>query len=326
MIITNRSINSIIKSTLTVSLCVMIAASCTTTTPTKKRRPKVSTEPVNAEPTGDQSLHTNSATVISPVIEPATKVEQSVTPSVVIVTLPPAPAAPLPVAPTPTVPQNPDCILLTNYSGETPVFLPKSKVFLTRVSKPCITDQGEDGFKKTSSWVVMGFPCTGGQGRIDWKGTNYLAPKMVSFLVDTSCAMAPSNPRVLVQSVTTEVGLDATAPMLAFNPFVVQYWEIIDHDDADVSFSVDLRSKRSLGPSWREFQKQKPFKVLMIGRENAWVQGNHMYAVEADVHHAAKNRFTVEVTNARLLDSDELSKIKARCEALRPERECGKVF
>ena len=174
--------------------------------------------------------------------------------------------------------------------------------------------------------MAMGFPCTGGEGRIDWKGNNYNAPKMVSFLLDTSCPMAPIDPLKLKASVKEEAGLPIESPMIAFNPFVVQYWEVIGYQDADATFSVDLRIGKSLTTGWNSFIKQKPLKVLLIGRENAWVPGNHMYAVDADILWASKNRFTLLVSGARTLKGLELANIKARCEALRPERECGKVF
>lgn len=174
--------------------------------------------------------------------------------------------------------------------------------------------------------MAMGFPCSGGEGRIDWKGTNYNVPKMVSFLLDTSCPMAPADPHKLKEMVIRETGIPATAPLVAFNPFVVQYWEIPGYDDADASFTVDLRNNKSLTGAWSQFIKQKPIKVFLVGRENAWVPGNHMYAVDAEMHWVSKNRFTMKVLGAHLLKGDELTAVKARCEALKPERECGKVF
>ena len=48
---------------------------------------------------------------------------------------------------------------------------------------------GELGYQIGSSWTAMGFPCTGGRGAVDWKGSIY-APKNVSFMFSNNCPMA----------------------------------------------------------------------------------------------------------------------------------------
>jgi hypothetical protein len=191
---------------------------------------------------------------------------------------------------------------------------------------PCRDKNGVPGHKKNAGWMAMGFPCTGGEGRIDWKGTNYNRPKMVSFLLETSCAMAPKDHALIKKEAEKVAGIPPTSAMIAFNPFVIQYWEVPGFDDADTSFTVDLRSSKGIDDAWIKFIKPKPLRVFIVGRENAWVPGNYMYAVEADLNWASKNRFTMRVETARKLSGDELSKVRGRCEALRPERECGRVF
>jgi hypothetical protein len=107
---------------------------------------------------------------------------------------------------------------------------------------------------------------------------------------------------------------------------MVQYWEFLELDDADATFTVDLRSGKGLTKAWTDFTKGKPLKVQLVGRENAWVSGNHIYQVTGEIRIASRNRFTLHVDSAKVLKGDDLNAVKTRCEALRPERECGKVF
>lgn len=283
---------------LTFALCLPAAlnASCTHTTPASKHEKKHPiVEPVQEQPT--------QAAVIPPVQPQATPI--------------PTPA------PTPL----PDCRPVHGFAGDEPVFVKSADAVLTRIAGACDLADGSKGHLPSGGWMAMGFPCTGGEGRIDWKGTNYNVPKMVSFLLDTSCPMAPTDLGRLKTLVTNEVGINPQAPLIAFNPFVVQYWEFPGFDDADASFTVELRNNKILSSAgWGQFIKQKPLKVFLVGRENAWVPGNNMYAVDAELHWASKNRFTMKVLGARVLKGDELNAVKTRCQALKPERECGKVF
>ncbi len=219
-----------------------------------------------------------------------------------------------------------DCDTLLRFTDGEPVYLPESKVIITRVMSPCRTKDGIPGHKKNAGWMAMGFPCTGGEGRIDWKGTNYNRPKMISFLLETSCAMGPADTNRIRAEAQKVAGIPLTAAMIAFNPFVIQYWEVPGYEDADTSFTVDLRSGKGLDDAWVKFIKPSPLKIFLVGRENAWVPGNFMYAVEGELHWASKNRFTLKVSTARKLTGNELATVRGRCEALRPERECGRVF
>jgi hypothetical protein len=219
-----------------------------------------------------------------------------------------------------------DCDTLMRFTDGEPIYLPENKVIITRIMSPCRTKDGVPGHKKNAGWMAMGFPCTGGEGRIDWKGTNYNRPKMVSFLLETSCAMGPSDTHRIRAEAQKVAGIPMSAAMIAFNPFVIQYWEVPGYEDADTSFTVDLRSGKGLDDAWVKFIKPGPLKIFLVGRENAWVPGNFMYAVEGELHWASKNRFTLKVSTARKLTGDELSTVRGRCEALRPERECGRVF
>jgi hypothetical protein len=243
----------------------------------------------------------------------------------------PAASAPAPVTPPPPVvapsSSEPDpCETTTKFVDGEPIFLPENKVMMTRIMSPCMNRQGVAGHKADAGWMAMGFPCTGGEGRIDWKGTNYARPKMVSFLLETSCAMAPSDTSKIRAEAVKITGLSPTAPMIAFNPFVIQYWEVPGYDDADTSFIVDLRSGKGIDEAWVRFIKPKPLRIFLVGRENAWVPGNYMYAVEGDLTWTSKNRFSFSVVSARLLKGDELNLVRTRCEQLKPGRDCVRVF
>ncbi len=219
-----------------------------------------------------------------------------------------------------------DCDTTFQFSEGEPIYLPENKVIITRVMSPCRNKEGVPGHKKNAGWMAMGFPCTGGEGRIDWKGTNYNRPKMVSFLLETSCPMGPTDTNRIRSEALKVAGIPLSAPMIAFNPFVIQYWEVPGYEDADTSFTVDLRSGKGLDDAWIKFIKPLPLKIFLVGRENAWVPGNYMYAVEGEIQWASKNRFNLKVTTARKLSGNERTSVQERCQGLRPERECGRVF
>lgn len=219
-----------------------------------------------------------------------------------------------------------ECDTSIQFDDNEPVFLPDSKVFVTRIMSPCLGFGGKPGHRKNAGWMVMGFPCTGGEGRIDWKGTNYNKPKMVSFLLETSCPMGPVDRTKIQLEAFERLGIAKEANLVAFNPFVIQYWEIPEYGDADTTFVVDLRSNKGLDEGWANFIKPKPLRIFLVGRENAWVPGNFLYAVEGDLIWVNKNRFTFKVDKARNLKTAELQEIKSRCEALKPPRDCASVF
>jgi hypothetical protein len=229
-------------------------------------------------------------------------------------------------ATTPAIEQTSECFVVPGFVSDAPFYLPKTKVFITKITKQCLTNSGARGVLKGSGFIAMGLPCTGGEGRIDWKGTNYLAPKMLSFLVDTNCPMFPTDPQTAKLLIVNELGLPNDATLLAFNPFSIQYWEIQGHEDADVSFAIEVRSNKGIGPSWQAFQKETPYRLTLVGRENAFGQGKHMFVFEAEIRPSVKNRFKTNVLQGRVVNSDESTQIKARCMSLKPDRDCAAVF
>lgn len=234
-----------------------------------------------------------------------------------------APPAEAPAAPPPT-PET--CHVVTKLTGELPVYLPGKGVVVTRLMKPCVTRDGQRGFEQDTPWLAMGFPCTGGSGRIEIKGTHYHNPKMVTFILGTDCPMSPQDKGTVDKLVRESLDLPPGAKLMAITPFVLQYWEIPGMTDADTGFQVDLRSAAALEGAWKRVRENEPLHVKLYGRENAWVQGGHFYAVDADLRLTGRHAFQVQVTGVKSLSEEELQELKGRCEALRPKRNCTDVF
>lgn len=236
----------------------------------------------------------------------------------------PKSGAPGAVAATPPPPDT--CRVITKLTAEPPVYLDGRGVVLTRIMKPCVTRDGQRGYEKGTPWLAMGFPCTGGSGRVEIKGNNYTAPKMVSFILGTDCGMLPPGREAAEPMVKAVLDMPEGSRLMALTPFVVQYWEIPGMTDADVGFSIDLRSAPALDGLWKNWRDNKPVHVRLYGRENAWVQGGHFYMVDADLKMSGRKSFQLAVTGVKSLNETELGEVKARCDQLRPQRDCSAVF
>jgi len=184
---------------------------------------------------------------------------------------------------------------------------------------------GRRGVTKKTPWLAMGFPCTGGSGRIDIKG-NYMKPKLVSFIIGTDCAMAPQAQDQVKRIGVSTFDLPSESRLMAYTPFVVQYWEVPGMTDADTGYAVELRSAPALEGIWKRVRDNQVFRVRLFGRENTWAPGGHFYQVEADVRLTGRNAFQLAIASVKHLSSEELQAVKRRCEALKPERNCSAVF
>ena len=204
------------------------------------------------------------------------------------------------------------------------ILLKDVNVSLTMATKSCATETIEKGFLPESDFIVMGFPCSGGDGRVDWKGNNYARPKMVSFLLETNCPVSAASHEQILASLERVVGKKLTGKILAVNPFMVQFWYAPGIDDADASFSIDLRSPRALDKIWTNFStKNVSIPVQMYGRENAWTSQDAFYSVTGEIISTARNRFRLRVSNTELLEKKQLDDVKKRCEDLKPARDCS---
>ncbi len=229
---------------------------------------------------------------------------------------PAKPAAPMP---------EDSCRVLEKVPNEPPVNLPGKNVVLTHLMKPCVTRDGHRGYAKDTPWLAMGFPCTGGSGRIDIKG-NYYNPKMVSFILGIDCAMSPSAKDVVDKIVKEALALPAEAKLMSFTPFNVQYWEVPSISESDTGYAIELRSAPATESLWKHFKDKAPVRVRLYGRDSAWVQGDNFYFVEADLKQTGHAAFQLEVMQVKSLSKDEVGQVKGRCEALRPKRNCAEVF
>jgi hypothetical protein len=236
---------------------------------------------------------------------------------------PTLPSTPPPKAKAVPMPED-TCRVFAKLPQEPPIYMAGKGVVVTRLMKPCVTRDGQRGYEKNTPWLAMGFPCTGGSGRIELKG-NYYNPKMVTFIVSNGCGMMPASKDVVEKMVHEAFDLPKEARLMAYTPFVVQYWEVPQVGEAATGFAIELRSAAATEKLWKKF-KDQPVRVKLYGREDAWGQGNNFYFVEADLKMTGRNAFQLEVLSVKPLTKEEVTQTKERCEAIRPKQNCGEVF
>lgn len=211
-------------------------------------------------------------------------------------------------------------------SEQPPFFVKSEQIVVTRIGQSCETEQGQPGFARNTSWMAMGFPCTGGGGNLEYRENAY-NPKIVSFTISNNCDLKPAASDTVMQYGVQKLGIGAESSLLAYYPLAVQYWELVDFEDADVGYVVTLRSQKSRAEGWKNFfNKKTPIKLRLFGRENAWVKDNRFYQADAQLLFNGRDRFTIEVLAAKALSEDESKEVQKRCEALRPQRPCQTVF
>lgn len=218
-----------------------------------------------------------------------------------------------------------DCVAVPSIKPELPYYVASKNLVVSRFISPCTPSQGGVGLKPKSSWMAMGFPCTGGGGRVDIRG-KYHNPNLVAFVIGTECPMVPALKDQVQSLLVDEVGLPKDAPLVAYLPFVVQFWEVMGHKDADTGFAIELRSASAIESLWKGFRESRDFNVRLYGRENSWVPGGHFYQVDASIIPDGRSSFKMKILGVKVLNGEETAKIKARCEGLRPNRHCAAVF
>jgi len=205
-----------------------------------------------------------------------------------------------------------------------PQWFPNEKVFLTRVSKPCITSKGNSGAELNSQWVAMGVACSGGENRFRWL-ENYLDPKQVSFDFGISCPMSLSWSDVS-QSISSKTGL-VGSKMIAYNPMAVVYWELEETGERDVGELVKIKNVADLKPHWRAFvMKGQPLKFKLVGYESAWTELRQYFEIRAEIFLAARNKFKLVVKSAKQLNTKDIAAFQNQCEQIVPRRDCDRVF
>jgi len=222
-------------------------------------------------------------------------------------------------------PQGDQCVQLPKLPTAPPVVIPGKNLVLTKLLRPCVTQAGLRGYERTSPYLAMGFPCTGGSGRIEVKG-HYNNPNLIVFLLGTDCGMSPNNKEAAQSLIAQAYDLPTTMKLAAYTPFVVQYWEVAGVSDADVGYVIEMRKAPAVEGLWRRFQQKEPIQVRLYGRENTWAQGDNFYSVEGYLKMTGRTAFELEVSKVKSLTKDEIGVIRARCEAIRPKRNCTEVF
>ena len=207
-----------------------------------------------------------------------------------------------------------------------PVTSPSNAYVVTKFFRPCVTRNEAPGIVRNSAWLAMGFPCSGGEGRVDWKGSNYQRPKLVELILANDCPMGPPDQQALKLLANRELGIPMEATVGAYTPFMVQFWEIPSLRESDVGYSIALRDTEGLTTTWGKMIKGEALRIVLIGRENAWTQTDQLYMVEADILITAKNRFRLKPATVKVMTAKDIEEARTRCEALRPARNCTGVF
>lgn len=218
------------------------------------------------------------------------------------------------------------CFLLDDAFQAPPIFVKKGGFIITRLMKSCVTQTGRSGFEKNSSFTAMGLPCTGGGGRINWEGVSYYEPKLITFFISTNCPMKPSDSNEIQTTARNELLLTNEARLMAYNPFVVQYWEIPSAGISGTGFTIDVVAARDIQTVWNSFKKNEPIAITLFGRENAWGTGEHLFSIDSELVPTGKESFSLRILDIKTLKEDEVGKIKERCQLLRPRKNCEDIF
>jgi hypothetical protein len=211
-------------------------------------------------------------------------------------------------------------------NGTPPVSSPSNSYVVTKFFRACTTRNDAPGLAQNSAWLAMGFPCSGGDGRVDWKGSHYERPKLVEMILANDCPMGPVDQQALKSLAKKELGIPMESTVGAYTPFMVQFWEIPAIGESDIGFSVAMRENQGLTSTWGKMIKGEPLRILLVGRENAWTQTDHLYMVEADISITSRNRFRLKPVSVKVMTTKEIEAVRLRCEALRPARNCSGVF
>ncbi|MFW7377364.1 MAG: hypothetical protein ACOH5I_00985 [Oligoflexus sp.] len=220
---------------------------------------------------------------------------------------------------------DPNCHAFNPLVESIPHFFADVGVVVTDVMKPCTTDEGKAGYIKGSGWVAMGFPCTGGGGRIDWRGS-FHTPNLVIFDIPNSCPMAPGQQQLAETLVKPRLGVGDDSRLMAFYPFGISYWELADGSDADTSYTVEVVTTGSRQKRWTGYRAGQAISIKLYGRPNSLMPSRYWYEVIADLMQESDEQFKLEVREVHVLDKAALDKVKQRCLALSPARNCRQAF
>lgn len=218
-----------------------------------------------------------------------------------------------------------DCIPFQRHIDRLPFYVSEKDVVINKILSPCFDSQQNPGYLPSTNWTAMGFPCTGGKGAFDWKGSPR-APKLLLFTISNSCPMKPRGDTELKQSIQERLGLLASANMMAYYPFSVFFWELQDGSDADTSFTIEVVSKSRGKNRWHDYLKGDGIPVRLYGKPNAFLPMREWYEVMAVIKRESATTFYLDIENVRTLTEDDVDQVKSRCQDLRPRRRCNEIF
>ncbi len=224
------------------------------------------------------------------------------------------------------VPTSADCLPLKEGRNEIPAFVEAGHFMVTRILKHCQTPEGRPGLEKGSMWTAMGFPCTGGNGRIIWRG-KYNDPDTLSFPLLNTCPMEPKDQSEVSRLAAEDLGIGTGVVLGAFYPFAVQFWEWVDFKEADLGNSLEMRGSQTVAEIWKQLKAKGRVKFRLYGRENSWVNdGDVLYLAEGTIGMVGSKNFDVRISSARRATADDIAAGKSICLRVRTDRECSPVF
>lgn len=218
-----------------------------------------------------------------------------------------------------------ECLAFSALVEGVPHFFADVGVVVTDVQKPCETLDGRAGYMPGSGWVAMGFPCSGGGGRIDWRGSVH-RPNLVIFQAPNSCPMSPDDMNMAASLVKPRLGMGEGSNLLAYYPFAIAFWELADGSDADTGSRIEVVTTGPRQRKWTSFQAGQPIEVRLYGRPNSLVPSRDWYEVKAHLLRDGDHIFKIEVKDVKVLNDQELEQVKQRCFALTPARNCRQAF
>lgn len=223
--------------------------------------------------------------------------------------------------------QSENCRPLSDFGRMPPFWLSGHGFVVTEILARCVTEEGFEGYEVTSDFTSMSIPCTGGGGEVRVKG-HYYAPKAVDFIFATDC---PVNPPSSEWQAITEIARDALqlepeSRMRAYYPLVVQYWRVVGVADANIGFTLQLKSGEAIQRLWQDFRNGTPVEVVIYGRENAWVAKPSFYEIHAKLVSEGPSTFRLAVDSVQPLSQQDKEQIRMSCESRRSRVSCGNVF
>ncbi len=212
---------------------------------------------------------------------------------------------------------DPNCSAVEKSGGT--VFIPEGPVVITKFSKTC----GSDSVRKDTNWMAMGFPCAN-HGKIETKG-KIRSPKIISFNFNVACSMTSFSKPEINQLINQKLQLQSSSRMLAFNPFALQYWRFGTSNDAGVGTTAKIQTYQNLA-LWKRFIQGEAIDVRLYGRENAWINQNTFYEVQARIIYLEHKKFKLDVVSVNKLTPEKTREIFESCSKLKPKRPCHLAF